>query len=81
MTSYRDELTNDADVLSAALDSGFAISCITIFFTLQFPRNGHIGEETVLQWWGNTVYQNTADFNYLPLVDLAPQKTFGPASW
>lgn len=70
-------------LLSAALDSGFAISCIFIFFTLQFPRNGHIGEETVLNWWGNTVYTKTFDWQWQnqPSVELPSGQIFGPASW
>ncbi|KAJ7647777.1 OPT oligopeptide transporter protein-domain-containing protein [Roridomyces roridus] len=44
-------------VTSAALDCGTVISLIVIFFTLQFPDNGNIE----LNWWGNNVYENTAD--------------------
>ena len=64
-----------ADVLSAGLDSGLAISTIVIFFCLQFPRNGTIGLNTIQAWWGNTVAFNTADSNRLPL--LTPNGTFG----
>jgi OPT family oligopeptide transporter len=46
-------------VTSAALDCGTVISLLIIFFTLQFPKGGSI----VLNWWGNTVFENTADFN------------------
>ncbi|KAG6914552.1 hypothetical protein DXG01_016661 [Tephrocybe rancida] len=42
-------------VLSAALDSGVAVSILIIFFTLQFPKNGTIGATTLNTWWGNTV--------------------------
>ncbi|KAF9071482.1 OPT oligopeptide transporter protein-domain-containing protein, partial [Rhodocollybia butyracea] len=42
-------------VLSAALDSGLAMSVIFIYFTLQYPKDGHIGENTIMKWWGNTV--------------------------
>ncbi|KAJ4477681.1 small oligopeptide transporter, partial [Lentinula edodes] len=42
-------------VLSAALDSGLAISVIIIYFALQYPKNGTIGKNTILSWWGNTV--------------------------
>ncbi|KAF8628146.1 hypothetical protein AX15_004065 [Amanita polypyramis BW_CC] len=45
-------------VTSAALDSGTVISLIFIFFTLQFPKGGNIN----LNWWGNNVFLNTADF-------------------
>ncbi|KAK7057674.1 OPT oligopeptide transporter protein-domain-containing protein [Favolaschia claudopus] len=49
-------------VTSAALDSGTVISLIVIFFTLQFPKNGKI----VANWWGNTVFTRTADYNRTP---------------
>ncbi|KAL4079124.1 OPT oligopeptide transporter protein-domain-containing protein [Scleroderma citrinum] len=45
-------------VTSAALDSGTVISALVIFFTLQFPNGG-----VTLNWWGNTVYQNTTDYH------------------
>ncbi|KDN37828.1 hypothetical protein RSAG8_09882, partial [Rhizoctonia solani AG-8 WAC10335] len=69
------------NVLSAALDSGVAISIVVIFFCLQYPKNGTIGENSVLKWWGNTVYTNTADSHGTPLRVLAPGETFGPTSW
>ncbi|KAJ3994522.1 OPT oligopeptide transporter protein-domain-containing protein [Lentinula boryana] len=50
-------------VTSAAFDSGTVISLIFIFFTLQFPKAGTI----FVNWWGNTVYTNTADFLRTPL--------------
>ncbi|KAJ7189563.1 OPT oligopeptide transporter protein-domain-containing protein [Mycena pura] len=53
-------------VTSAALDSGTVISVMTIFFTLQFPKNGQIA----VNWWGNTVYKqnsnSAADYNRTP---------------
>ena len=77
MTSYRDELTNDADVLSAALDSGVAVSIILIFFCLEYPANGTIGKNSIQTWWGNTVSFDNADGRALPLKALAPGGTFG----
>ena len=65
------------DVLSAALDAGVAVSAILIFFILQYPRNGSIGENTIQTWWGNTVSFNNADGNMMPLISLAPGETFG----
>jgi hypothetical protein len=35
------------DVLSAALDSGVAVSIIVIFFALQFPKNGTVRNSLV----------------------------------
>ena len=65
------------DVLSAALDSGVAVSTIIIFFTLQYPAKGTIGLNTIQAWWGNTVALNTADGNKLPLWQAPENGTFG----
>lgn len=67
-------------VLSAALDSGVAVMAILIFFCLQYPRNGTIGEG-VQGWWGNTVYANTADAKRTPLKVVADGEFFGPREW
>ncbi|KAF9233210.1 OPT oligopeptide transporter protein-domain-containing protein [Melanogaster broomeanus] len=63
-------------VLSAALDSGLAMSIILIFFCLQYPRNGTIGLDTVQTWWGNTVFLNTADGMGMPYKALPDSGTF-----
>lgn len=63
------------DVLSAALDSGVACSIVLVFFCLQYPDNGSIGENNVLKWWGNMVFQNTADAKGMPLWTV--NGTFG----
>ncbi|QRV95861.1 OPT oligopeptide transporter protein [Ceratobasidium sp. AG-Ba] len=68
-------------VLSAALDSGVAISIVVIFFCLQYPKNGTIGATNIATWWGNTVYTNTADSLGTPLRILADGEKFGPSSW
>ncbi|KAJ7271601.1 OPT oligopeptide transporter [Mycena rebaudengoi] len=68
-------------VLSAALDSGVAVSAVLIFFCLQYPRDGAIGIDTIQTWWGNTVYANTADGNQTPMWTLGVNETFGPATW
>ena len=44
-------------VLTAAFDCGTVLSVLFIFFTLQFPRGGFF-----VNWWGNTVYLNSASF-------------------
>jgi len=67
-------------VLSAALDAGTAVSTILIYFCLQYPRNGNIGFNTIEQWWGNTVFKNTADWQELALKTIT-NGTFGPTSW
>ncbi|KAG1850523.1 OPT oligopeptide transporter protein-domain-containing protein [Suillus tomentosus] len=64
-------------VLSAAMDSGLAISIILIFFCLQYPDNGTIGLHTIQTWWGNTVYAKTADGQYTALWTLPEGSTFG----
>jgi len=66
-------------VLSAALDSGLAVSIILIFFCLQYPRNGTIGANNIATWWGNTVYVNTADGRAAAL--WTTDTTFGPKTW
>ncbi|KAJ7180290.1 OPT oligopeptide transporter [Mycena crocata] len=68
-------------VLSAALDAGVAISAVLIFFILQYPRGGSIGENSIQTWWGNTVYSNTLDGNKTPYLSLAEGETFGPTTW
>ncbi|KAI0087604.1 OPT oligopeptide transporter [Irpex rosettiformis] len=68
-------------VLSAALDSGVAVSSIIIFFCLQYPQNGMIGATTIQTWWGNTVSGNTADALKKPYWKLAVNETFGPTTW
>jgi hypothetical protein len=70
-----------ADILSAALDAGYAMSCITIFFILQYPKNGTIGLNTIQKWWGNVVYTNTADYRGVPLKTVRNGENFGPSSW
>jgi len=72
-------------VLSAALDSGVAVSIIVIFFALQFPKNGTIGLTNIATWWGNTVPFVGADYGPLgagtPVQALNPGETFGPSTW
>lgn len=61
-------------ILSAALDSGVAIGSIVIFFTLFMPKGG-----INLEWWGNTVWMNTADAMGLPLKMPDPINGFTSA--
>ncbi|KAF5362813.1 hypothetical protein D9757_013666 [Collybiopsis confluens] len=60
-------------VLSAALDSGVAVSTVVMFFCLQFPRDGTIGLNNVATWWGNTVFENTADGQGVSLLTPPPE--------
>ncbi|KAJ4485254.1 OPT oligopeptide transporter [Lentinula aciculospora] len=59
------------DVLSAALDSGLAISVIVIYFS-------YIGQNTILSWWGNTVSFTGADGRGVPVIQLPVGESFGP---
>ncbi|TFK79308.1 OPT oligopeptide transporter [Polyporus arcularius HHB13444] len=68
-------------ILSAGLDSGVAISVILIFFCLQYPNNGTIGETTLTKWWGNTVGVKTADANSVAFLPIPAKGWFGPDSW
>lgn len=61
-------------VLSAALDSGVAVSAIVIFFTVIFPG-------AQLSWWGNTVSGTTVDGKGTPWKDVPASGTFGPSRW
>jgi OPT family small oligopeptide transporter len=63
-------------LLSTGLDFGVLLGLVVIFFTLQLPKGG-----IELNWWGNTVWQQTADAQMIPLKTLAPGQTFGPTSW
>ncbi|KAF8526011.1 OPT oligopeptide transporter [Hysterangium stoloniferum] len=54
-------------VTSAALDCGTTLCLMVIFFTLQFPKGG-----ISLNWWGNNVYENTADFRRTPFRQVPP---------
>ena len=50
----------------------------SLFFkSLQYPRRGTIGENTIESWWGNTVYLKTADQQALPLRKVVPGEFFG----
>ncbi|KAK0442537.1 oligopeptide transporter [Desarmillaria tabescens] len=68
-------------VLSAAMDSGVAVSAVVIFFCLQYPRNGDIGATTVQKWWGNTVPFSNADSAGTPLLTVSDGSFFGPRTW
>ncbi|KZP16460.1 small oligopeptide transporter [Athelia psychrophila] len=68
-------------VLSAAMDSGVAVSIVVIFFCLQYPQNGAIGAKTLALWWGNTVPFSNADSKGTPMIELDVGQTFGPSTW
>nr|AGA20380.1 oligopeptide transporter 9 [Phanerodontia chrysosporium] len=68
-------------VLSAALDAGTAVGVLLVYFCLQYPLNGRIGENSINRWWGNTIFMKTTDWNGTALRQLAPGETFGPKAW
>jgi hypothetical protein len=45
--------------------------------SLQYPKNGSVGLDTVQSWWGNSVYTNTADWNMSALKEMPWGQTFG----
>ncbi|KAK1147785.1 hypothetical protein N8T08_000298 [Aspergillus melleus] len=59
-------------VLSAALDSGVAVSTVIIFFCIILPAG-------LLHWWGNDVQHRTADDMGTPWKKLPEAGYFGPA--
>ncbi|KAH9896261.1 OPT family small oligopeptide transporter [Xylariomycetidae sp. FL2044] len=60
-------------VLAAALDTGLAISGIVIFFAITYGPG-----ITFPDWWGNTVWQNTADGLGTPWLQMPDVGYFGP---
>lgn len=58
-------------ILSAALDSGMALSMFVIFFAAVAP-------DLSFHWWGTEVYKRGCDWVGCPLKTLAPGETFGP---
>ncbi|XDG10259.1 hypothetical protein ABKA04_009874 [Annulohypoxylon sp. FPYF3050] len=60
-------------VLAAALDTGLAVSGIVIFFAVTYGPNVQFPD-----WWGNTVWQNTADGQGLPWLPMPDVGYFGP---
>ncbi|KAK4683607.1 hypothetical protein P7C73_g6631, partial [Tremellales sp. Uapishka_1] len=59
-------------VLSAALDVGTLLSAVFIFLFLDLPGAS-------VNWSGNTIYQNTLDWDGIPYYD-APPEGFGPST-
>lgn len=61
-------------VLSCALDVGVALSGIIIFFCISFPGAS-------LSWWGNNVFNETADGKGISYLSIPAKGYFGPDSW
>jgi OPT family small oligopeptide transporter len=66
-------------ILSAALDAGVAFGMVVVFFGLGLPKPSTAGVQ--LNWWGNLVWQNTADVQGLPWKPLPASGLVGPATW
>ncbi|KAI0274879.1 OPT-domain-containing protein [Gloeopeniophorella convolvens] len=63
-------------LLSTGLDAGVIVGLVVIFFAVQLPKGG-----ISVTWWGNTVWQKTADAMALPLKTVPPGQIFGPSTW
>ncbi|GMG26164.1 unnamed protein product [Ambrosiozyma monospora] len=61
-------------VLSCAMDVGVALAGIIIFFCIQYPGGS-------LSWWGNSVFNDTADGLETPWKAVPDKGYFGPDSW
>ncbi|KAF4623976.1 hypothetical protein D9613_001694 [Agrocybe pediades] len=64
-------------ILSAALDAGVVFAMVIIFFSLQLAKK----EGVQLNWWGNLVWQNTADAAGMPFKAFPETGAIGPATW
>ncbi|KAI3626636.1 hypothetical protein GLX27_001710 [Malassezia furfur] len=62
-------------ILSAALNAASAIATVFIFFTLQYP-NGPNEDFLNDGWWGNSAWQNTADYNSTAYIQLPDGQAF-----
>lgn len=66
-------------VVSAALDSGLAISTIFVFFTLGLSG---LNGGSMASWWGTNIAQSTLDASGSALQKtVADGEFFGPKSW
>ncbi|KAK8034129.1 hypothetical protein PG993_009124 [Apiospora rasikravindrae] len=60
-------------VMAAALDTGLALAGIVIFFAVTYGPNVQFPD-----WWGNTVWKNTADGQGVPWLQMPEVGYFGP---
>ncbi|KIV90000.1 OPT family small oligopeptide transporter [Exophiala mesophila] len=58
--------------MSAALDSGLAISVVVIFFGFAYP-----GLMNNFKWWGTEIYKQGCDWQACPWIKLEPGEKFG----
>ncbi|KIK64563.1 hypothetical protein GYMLUDRAFT_161129 [Collybiopsis luxurians FD-317 M1] len=58
-------------VLSAVLDSGLAMSVVVIYFTYVSCSDTRQGcSDSILLWWGNTVFLLSANGQGIPVLNL-----------
>lgn len=62
-------------VMAAALDTGLALAGILIFFAVTYGPGVQFPD-----WWGNTVWKNTADGRGVPWLEMPEVGYFGPAN-
>lgn len=62
--------------LSAALDSGLAVSVVVIFFGIIYP-----GVLKDFSWWGTEIYKQGCDWKACAFLGLGQGETFGPKTW
>ncbi|KAK6834130.1 hypothetical protein PG987_008824 [Apiospora arundinis] len=60
-------------VMAAALDTGLALAGIVIFFAVTYGPGVQFPD-----WWGNTVWKNTADGQGVPWLQMPEVGYFGP---
>ena len=78
---YRRHVSSADTPTQMRLIIGFAIAIIIIFFCLQYPRNGTIGENNVAVWWGNVVGSKTGDYDGVAYLPMPESGKFGPETW
>ncbi|KAG9001828.1 hypothetical protein FRB90_011532 [Tulasnella sp. 427] len=59
-------------ILGASLDAGTSVSIVVIAVALGIPKGGTLS----LDWWGNNVWQTTADAAGVPYLATDPVKGF-----
>jgi hypothetical protein len=50
---------------------------VIVFYALQYPKNGTIGQSSVLKWWGDSVYTEPAEYMSVPYKTIANGEIFG----
>lgn len=61
-------------VMGAGVETGVAIAVVVIFLCVSYPGGK-------LNWWGNSVYKNTSDYEYRKFYTVKKGETFGYDKW